>query len=88
LLKFKADDLMKLVRFSAAVVVGSVVFLSTTLAQAPQPQTPEQRVAVLVKEVQEQQVQLAANQEKIDTKLAAVAEAVRLARIYASRAGR
>jgi hypothetical protein len=42
----------------------------------------------LIKEVQAQQVVIADNQAKIDAKLVALAEAIRVARIYSSRGGR
>ena len=42
----------------------------------------------LVQQVQAQQAQIAANQEKIDVKLAEVTEAVRVARIFAGRGGK
>ena len=41
----------------------------------------------LTAEVQAQQSQIAANQAQIDSKLATLAEAIRVARIYASRSG-
>jgi hypothetical protein len=44
--------------------------------------------SALIKEVRAQQEALAANQAKIDEKLAALAEAIRQARIYSSRAGK
>lgn len=47
-----------------------------------------QKVLALVKEVQAQQLQMAENQTKIDNKIEVVAEQVRVARIYSSRAGR
>jgi predicted small secreted protein len=58
--------------------------ISSTSAQAP-AQTDDQTILQLVKEVQAQQLEIAANQIKIETKLADVAEAVRIARIYSSR---
>ena len=42
----------------------------------------------LAKEVQVQQTAIAENQTKIDAKLVTIAEALRLARIYASRVGK
>lgn len=45
----------------------------------------QQQVVALTKEVQEQQVAIADNQSKIDAKLVSIAEALRLARIYAAR---
>ena len=56
-------------------------------AQNPTAQN-EQRLLALVQEVQAQQTQIATNQEKIESKLAEVSEAVRLARIFAGRGGR
>lgn len=48
----------------------------------------EQQVVALAKEVQAQQATIADNQAKIDAKMVTIAEALRLAKIYASRAGR
>ena len=47
----------------------------------------QQQLLALVKEVQTQQAAIAENQTKIDAKMAAIAEALRLARIYSSRSG-
>jgi outer membrane PBP1 activator LpoA protein len=44
-----------------------------------------QQIAALTKEVQSQQTAIAENQTKINEKLAAVAEAIRQAKIYAGR---
>lgn len=58
---------------------------------AAQPGTPpsqeEQQLARIIRDLQEQQATIAQNQAKIDEKLAAVAEAIRQARIFASRGG-
>lgn len=56
-------------------------------ASLAEPASPVDQLAAAIKEVQTQQAQLAENQAKIDTKLATVLEAVRVARIYSSRAG-
>jgi hypothetical protein len=48
----------------------------------------QQQIVALAKEVQGQQAAIADNQTKIDAKLVTLAEAVRLAKIYASRAGK
>jgi hypothetical protein len=56
-----------------------------SVAQAPDSKDERAQVIALVKEVQAQQAQIVANQNKIDSKLAEVAEAVRLARIFSSR---
>jgi hypothetical protein len=45
----------------------------------------QQAVVALTKELQTQQAAIADNQTKIDAKLATLAEAVRQAKIYASR---
>lgn len=45
----------------------------------------QQQVLALAKEVQGQQATIADNQTKIDAKMAAIAEALRLARIYSTR---
>ena len=50
--------------------------------------TNEQRLLALVKEIQAQQAQIASNQTKIEGKVAEVAEAVRVARIFAGRGGK
>ena len=72
-------------QFVAAILfAGTLAIISSTSAQAP-AQKDEQTLLTLVKEVQAQQVEIAANQTKIDTKLADIAEAIRVARIYSSR---
>ena len=67
------------------------IFLSLTLllfssgaAQTAETRQEEQLLA-LIKELQAQQAQIADNQAKIDTKLAEVAETIRVARIYSKR---
>ena len=45
----------------------------------------QQQIIALTKEVQSQQTAIAENQTKINEKLAAVAEAIRQAKIYAGR---
>jgi len=75
---------MKILSASLAFLVLSV----SALAAEPPPDRDQQQVAALAKEVQAQQVTIADNQKKIDEKMAAIAEALRQARIYASRAGR
>ena len=57
-------------------------------AQAPQQISAQVELAALIKEVRAQQVAMAANQVKIDEKLATLAESIRVARIYSSRGGR
>ena len=69
------------------VLVGLLLVAGSGSAQNPAAQN-EQRLLSLVQEVQAQQAQIAANQEKLDSKLAEVSEAVRLARIFAGRGGK
>jgi hypothetical protein len=75
---------------SALAAFLSLAFLATAPAadDAKEKQQQTQKVLALVKEVQGQQKTIAENQGKIDEKLVTIAEAVRLARIYASRGGK
>ena len=59
-------------------------------AAGPAAEAPNQtsQVLALVKEVQAQQITIAENQARIEAKLATIAEAVRVAKIYASRGGK
>jgi hypothetical protein len=54
-------------------------------AQTADPKDEPQQLLALVKEVEAQEKQIAANQAKIEAKLAELAEALRVARIYSSR---
>ena len=73
--------------------VTSIVLLCLGLltcpaaAQAPAASAEDQQLLLAIKQVQEQQTQMAANQAAIEAKLATIAETVRQARIYASRTG-
>ncbi|HEY4281864.1 MAG TPA: hypothetical protein VGM62_02290 [Chthoniobacterales bacterium] len=73
-------------------ILTGIVALSALLASSGLAQTPaaenEQRLLALVQQVQAQQGQITANQDKVDSKLAEVAEAVRVARIFAGRGGK
>jgi outer membrane lipoprotein-sorting protein len=70
------------------MLLGALALIITSSeAQSPAPVEPQQLQALL-KEVQAQQIQLAENQAKIDAKLVTLAEAIRIAKIYASRGGR
>jgi hypothetical protein len=76
----------RLVLYASACLLGTASFIS---AQTPPADTRSQeQLAALIKEVRDQQTALTENQAKIDEKLAALAEAIRQARIYSSRAGR
>ena len=70
----------------AALILSVALFtISFSRAQTPDADQ-EQRLLALIKEVQVQQAQMAENQKQIETKLAAINETVRTARIYAGRA--
>lgn len=71
--------------------VGCILMVATLarIAPAQAPETPPtQQIAALVKEVQTQQAAMGEKQDNIDTRIAALAEALRVARIYSSRGGR
>jgi hypothetical protein len=64
------------------------LLVAAPAAEAPNAsQEQVQQVLAVAREVQIQQVAIAENQAKIDAKLATIAEYVRVARIYATRAG-
>ena len=77
-------------KFLPALVATSLFALLVS-APAAEPskenEREQQQLLALVKEVQSQQAAIAENQTKIDAKMAAIAEALRLARIYSSRSG-
>ena len=66
------------------MITPALLVVSASFAQTPDPNQEAQLLA-LVKDVQTQQAQLAANQAKIEEKLAAVTETIRAARIYTKR---
>ena len=72
-------------RISIAILLSLTLLLfSSGAAQTPETRQEEELLA-LIKEVQTQQAQIADNQAKIDSKLAEVAETIRVARIYSKR---
>lgn len=74
-------------KFLSALVVTCFAALLVS-ASAAEPSKESQQLMALLKEVQAQQAAIADNQTKIDARLVTIAEAVRLARIYASRSGK
>jgi hypothetical protein len=71
----------------AVITLLTVSLLGSSRAAEPaKPQ--EQQLLAAIKQIQDQQALIAENQAKIETKLATVAEAVRVARIYSSRTGK
>ncbi len=70
------------------MLLGALALFATSIgAQSTAPEDPK-RVDALIKEIQAQQQVMADNQAKIDAKLVTLGEAIRVARIYASRGGR
>lgn len=71
----------------------TAVFSLALLVAAPAAEAPDatqqqvQQVLAVAKEVRGQQAAIAENLEKIDAKLATIAESLRQARIYSSRSG-
>ena len=77
---------------SLSALIALSLFVSLIPAPAAEPskesERDQQQVAALAKELQAQQAAIAENQAKIDAKLATIAEAMRLAKIYTSRSGK
>ena len=72
----------------AIAAAACVAFAASTDAQAPNPNAQQdQQIVAIVRELQAQQAAIAENQAKIEAKLAALSEAIRVARIYSSRSG-
>jgi len=75
-------------RLSALTAVFSLALLVVApAADAPDVNQQVQQVLAVAKEVRGQQTAIAENMEKIDAKLATIAESLRQARIYSSRGG-
>jgi len=74
-------------RLTALTAFFSLALLEVAPAAEPPGALQQQALQVLAvaKEVQGQQAAIAENQAKIDAKLAIVAEAIRVARIYSAR---
>ena len=72
---------------SALIVSCLLGFAICASAAEPSKESErdQQQIAALAKEVQGQQTAIAENQTKIDAKLVTIAEALRLAKIYAAR---
>jgi hypothetical protein len=68
----------------AAAVVAAISFPASTSGQAP---GDEQAIVQIVTEIAAQHAKIAANQQAIDQKVAAIEETLRVARIYVSRGG-
>jgi hypothetical protein len=81
-MRAKALPMKKLLLLGALAI-----FAGTIGAQSPAA-SDDQQLENLLREVQAQQIQIADNQSKIDEKLVTLGEAIRVAKIYASRGGR
>lgn len=75
-------------RLTSLVLLCLALLTCAVAAQAPASSAEDQQLLTALKQVQEQQTQLAANQAAIEAKLATIAETIRQARIYSSRAGK
>lgn len=72
-------------RISLSLLLAAGLFaISSSVAQTPDA-NQEAKLLALIREVQTQQAQLAANQAKIEEKLSTVSEIIRTARIYTKR---
>ena len=83
--------LLSYLAMNRGFLIAAIALVTTTAsvpAQAPQADEKRQQIEPLEKTVRAQQAEIASNQGKIDEKLAALAETVRTARIFASRGGR
>jgi len=72
-------------RFLTVLLCVTLSTMLSSIAQTPDPKDDQDTVLALAKEVQTQQAQIAANQTKIDAKLADLTETLRVARIFSSR---
>jgi hypothetical protein len=87
-LLLKERDRFAPMKFLPALIATCLLSLLVSAPAAePSKETDreQQQLLALAKEVQSQQAAIAENQTKIDAKLAAITEALRLARIYSSR---
>ena len=81
-----AHNLLLMKRTAVAILLS--LALTANIAFAEPALSPDRQLVALTKEIQEQQTKMAENQAKIEARLAAVTEAVRVAKIYSSRGGR
>ena len=76
---------MKTLLALIVVCLASAAFSASAAEPSKESDRDQQQVLTLAKEVQGQQTAIADNQTKIDAKMATIAEALRLARIYSTR---
>jgi hypothetical protein len=70
-----------------AVVLGHILAAPTSGQQPAQPTAEAVELAKLIGEVEQQQVRMSANQDAMETRMTAIAEELRTARIFATRGG-
>lgn len=71
----------------AAVIVGGIFAPQSNGQQPAQPTHEAIEIARIIGEIEQQQAQFTANQEAMEKRLTTITEELRLARIYATRAG-
>lgn len=70
------------------LIAATTVMFAFSQSRLPaENETDTAAVAALVQDVQDQQATIADNQKQIDTKIAAINESLRQARIYVTRGG-
>jgi hypothetical protein len=69
---------------SVGIVSAALLITPFGVAQTPS-QNEQERILALIKEVQIQHTQIEDNQTKIETKVADLAETIRVARLFAAR---
>jgi hypothetical protein len=74
-------------KFFLSLALIAVMTAAPIAAQAPASKD-DQQLLTLIREVQAQQAQIADNQTKIESKLAELAETIRVARLFAGKAGK
>jgi predicted nucleic acid-binding Zn-ribbon protein len=77
---------MKILSAFIAISLIGVSVNARAAEPAKDSERDQQQLTALAKEVQAQQASIAENQKKIDEKLASIAEALRQAKIYSTRA--
>jgi hypothetical protein len=88
LLSTEANRFFTMKSLALIVILSLALLVSGPAAEAPDAHAVPEQILAIIKEVQTQQAAIAGNQEKIDAKLATIAESVRVARIYSSRGGK
>src|SRR5256885_10002811 len=76
---------MKAIISSGILSLITASLIGASSAQTPDKNDEQQQLLALVKEVQTQQAQITDNQAKIETKLADLAETIRVARLFAGK---